>query len=243
MTWTPPNLWFCLAPTSINGLLCHDCSSSRVRGSSDRRGASYALGAGPVFRAVQLLLFDWRWLSATLPIERSALDFHQDIVPGAVAEGGVAAYCLRASPAQSAPYWRNVSTLDSLRRILLDFAGGHPCTVPVLPGPLFRLGLTAETSTCPILRPDPSLVESIALPGTHVLPGARLRCAIVAPGTIVPADLVVGGDPEEDAHWFRRTDEGTVLITNAMLAQRSGRVYPVLRGPLRRAFDPPLLAL
>jgi glucose-1-phosphate adenylyltransferase len=193
--------------------------------------------------SIGVYVFDWRWLAARLPTERSALDFQQDIIPGAVAEGGVAAYCRPASPGQSAPYWRNVSTLDSLRRVLLDFAGSHPCTVPVLPGPLFRLGLTAETSTCPILRPDPALVDSIALPGTHVLPGARLRCAIVAPGTLVPADLVVGVDPEEDAHWFRRTDEGTVLITNAMLARRSGQVYPMLRGPLRRAFDLPLLAV
>lgn len=46
--------------------------------------------------------------------------------------------------------------------------------------------------------------------------GARLSRAIIAPGTAVPADLDVGVDAAEDARWFFRADEGTVLISNAI---------------------------
>ena len=33
----------------------------------------------------------------------------------------------------------------------------------------------------------------------------------------IPEGLVVGEDPEFDAKWFRRTDEGITLITQPMI--------------------------
>ena len=59
------------------------------------------------------------------------------------------------------------------------------------------------------------------MPGARVAPGARLTRALVAPGAIVPAGLVVGEDPEEDARWFRVTPGGVTLITQPMLDRRA----------------------
>ena len=40
---------------------------------------------------------------------------------------------------------------------------------------------------------------------------------VVDRGVTVPDGLVVGEDPEFDAKWFRRTDEGVTLVTQAMI--------------------------
>src|SRR5690606_41484964 len=46
---------------------------------------------------------------------------------------------------------------------------------------------------------------------------ARLKKVGIDRGVNVPEGLVVGEDPEFDAKWFRRTDEGVTLVTQAMV--------------------------
>lgn len=197
---------------------------------------------GEALVSMGVYVFDWAWLRARLPDAPSTLDFGQDILPAAVAEGLAGAYALPALPGQAAPYWRDVGTLDSLRLALLEFAAGSPCAVPVLPGAPFRLtGLPHPGQNAPDDGGD-GLTDTVILPGARVMPGAKLAKAIIAPGTLVPADLRAGFDPAEDARWFRVTAEGTVLITNAMLAQRSGGALEHLRGRLIQAFDMRLIA-
>ncbi len=195
---------------------------------------------GQAMASMGIYVFDWAWLRATLPVDASTCDFGHDILPAAVTAGVVSAFALPALPGQSAPYWRDVGTLDSLRTTLLEFAAYAPCRLPVLPGaPFLASGMHGHV-TRPAGLANPT--GSVALPGAHVDAGARLQRAIIAPGTYVPPNLVVGEDPQEDARWFRRTKDGTVLITNAMLAQRAGRVLPNLSGPLLRAYDLPMAA-
>ena len=57
----------------------------------------------------------------------------------------------------------------------------------------------------------------MAMPGALVPTSARLTRCLVAPGTKVPAGLVVGEDPVVDAQRFRRTDKGVCLITQPMI--------------------------
>lgn len=191
--------------------------------------------------SIGVYVLDWAWLRAHLPAGRSCLDFGKDIVPLAVAAGVAAAYELPAMAGQAAPYWRDVGTLDSLRRTLLDFAGEPPCHVPVLPGAPFRLSGMTDAG-----RADPGgeawLDDSVVLPGARVMPGARLHRAIVAPGTVVQADVEVGAEPVSDGRWFRRSDGGTTLVTNAMLSRRTGQALVQLRGALQRAFELPPVA-
>ena len=40
---------------------------------------------------------------------------------------------------------------------------------------------------------------------------------VIERGVNIPEGLVVGEDPEFDAKWFRRSDEGVTLITQAMV--------------------------
>ena len=40
---------------------------------------------------------------------------------------------------------------------------------------------------------------------------------VIDRGAVIPAGLIVGEDPEEDAKRFRRTDGGVCLITQPMI--------------------------
>ncbi len=61
-------------------------------------------------------------------------------------------------------------------------------------------------------------VESaVILPNANIGRAARLTKVIVEKGVQIPAGLVVGEDPEEDARRFRRTEKGVCLITQKMI--------------------------
>ena len=66
-----------------------------------------------------------------------------------------------------------------------------------------------------------SLDHVVALPKVVVNRKAELTKCVIDRGVIIPEGLVVGQDPVEDAKWFRRTDAGVVLITQAMLDARA----------------------
>ncbi len=57
------------------------------------------------------------------------------------------------------------------------------------------------------------------LPSVQVGRRARLTKVVVDRGCIIPDDLVVGEDAEQDARRFHRTAGGVTLITRPMLAQ------------------------
>ena len=50
---------------------------------------------------------------------------------------------------------------------------------------------------------------------------SRLTKAVVDRGCDIPENLVVGENPEEDAKWFRVSEGGVTLITQAMLDRRA----------------------
>lgn len=62
-----------------------------------------------------------------------------------------------------------------------------------------------------------SLDHAVVLPEVVVGRGARLRNVVVDRGVHIPPGLVVGEDPEADAQRFRRSEKGTVLITQPMV--------------------------
>jgi glucose-1-phosphate adenylyltransferase len=61
------------------------------------------------------------------------------------------------------------------------------------------------------------LHEAVVLPGVDVGRGARLSRVVVDRSCRIPDGLVVGEDPVLDAQRFRRSENGVVLITQAML--------------------------
>ena len=62
-----------------------------------------------------------------------------------------------------------------------------------------------------------TLEEAVVLPYCQIGRGARLRRVVLDRGVNIPAGLVVGEDPEQDAARFRRTENGVCLVTQAML--------------------------
>lgn len=58
---------------------------------------------------------------------------------------------------------------------------------------------------------------AVILPYMDIARGARLSNVVVDAGVRIPAGLVIGKDPELDAKRFRRTERGTVLITQPMI--------------------------
>ena len=65
-----------------------------------------------------------------------------------------------------------------------------------------------------------SLKHVVALPYVQINRKADLTNVVIERGVVIPKGLVVGQDPEEDAKWFRRTDDGVCLITQNMLDVR-----------------------
>ena len=66
-----------------------------------------------------------------------------------------------------------------------------------------------------------TLEHVVALPYVTVNRKVELKNCVIDRGVIIPEGLVVGQDPEEDAKWFRRTEAGIVLVTQAMLDVRA----------------------
>lgn len=61
------------------------------------------------------------------------------------------------------------------------------------------------------------LHDAVVLPRCNIARGVRLKKVVVDARVDIPEGLVVGEDPEFDAKWFRRTEEGVVLITQPMI--------------------------
>lgn len=194
---------------------------------------------------------DWRWLREVLgkamARAENGVDFGHDILPAAVATGLAQCWVFPAPRNRATAYWRDVGTLDALRETILDLTGfPPPCA---LPGPaagaqtgagvgrLSSLGSAVVDlllPSVPRVPPTALLEESVLLPGARPGPGMRLKRVLVAPDTQLPAGLVIGEDPAEDARWFRRTEQGTVLVSAAMLARRAAerrRLVPVQLAP------------
>ena len=64
----------------------------------------------------------------------------------------------------------------------------------------------------------------VALPQVVVNRKAELKNCVIDRGVIIPEGLIVGQDPDEDARWFRRSEGGIVLITQAMLDARARQI-------------------
>ena len=64
----------------------------------------------------------------------------------------------------------------------------------------------------------------VALPYVEVARSARLKNCVIDRRVHIPEGLVVGEDPEEDAKWFRVTDNGVTLITQKMLDARAAKL-------------------
>ncbi len=69
-----------------------------------------------------------------------------------------------------------------------------------------------------------SLHEVVALPYVDIGERSDLTKCVIDRGVQIPKGLVVGKDPEEDMNWFRRTDNGVVLITQPMLDARARKL-------------------
>jgi glucose-1-phosphate adenylyltransferase len=65
------------------------------------------------------------------------------------------------------------------------------------------------------------LENAVVLPQVRVGRRAQLKDVVIDRGVVIPEGLVVGEDPDEDARRFRRTEKGTVLITQPMLDRLS----------------------
>lgn len=166
-----------------------------------------------------IYVFSRAWLQSALAEDEDATDFGHHIIPHAVEQGGANAWRLPPSAATGKSYWRDVGTLDALRLAHLDFAAAPPVVLPSpQSGHKWRFG-----------------ADSIVMPGATTSSWVRLSRAIVAPGAKLPPGLVVGEDPLEDRKWFRRTAEGTILITQPMLDRRAEQRSPTTMVTLRRA--------
>lgn len=62
-----------------------------------------------------------------------------------------------------------------------------------------------------------SLEHAVVLPYVNIGRSAKLKKVVIDRGVEIPEGLVVGEDPDEDAKWFRVSEEGVTLITKSMM--------------------------
>jgi len=72
------------------------------------------------------------------------------------------------------------------------------------------------------------LTGVVALPGSHIGPGAKLTNVILDNQCIVPGGMVIGGDQERDSQYFFVTPGGVTLVNRKMLGQGSHYMPGVL---------------
>ncbi|MDX7951867.1 glucose-1-phosphate adenylyltransferase [Lichenihabitans sp. Uapishka_5] len=59
--------------------------------------------------------------------------------------------------------------------------------------------------------------NAVVMPYVHIGRGAEVYNAVIDRGVQIPEGMVIGRDPDHDAHRFRRTDKGIVLVTQKMI--------------------------
>lgn len=166
--------------------------------------------------------FRWDWLRAALRAELqrpgTRFDFGHDILPRALRDRELRLHTLPDRPDGRTGYWRDVGTLDAYRKAQLDFvAATPPIPLPQMPGG-GGTGLNAVMSG--FAAQAAAVHGTVLMPGARIARGAHAKHAILGPGVVLPAGIVIGEDPNEDRRWFRRTDAGTVLVTVEMLKRR-----------------------
>ena len=61
--------------------------------------------------------------------------------------------------------------------------------------------------------------NAVIMPYVHIGRGAEIHNAVIDRGVQIPEGMVIGKDPELDARRFRRTERGTILVTQKMIDQ------------------------
>ena len=153
---------------------------------------------GRSLASMGLYLFRWNVLRKALLDHEDAVDFGHDVLPDAILNGRAFAH---APGSTRAFYWRDVGTLDALRRAALDFMGDTPP---------FAL-------PCGTRNRRSDLLDTLVMDGAFVSRGSLLHNCIVAPGTIVPFGVEIGTGHATDMTVYRRDTEGTWLVTADML--------------------------
>jgi glucose-1-phosphate adenylyltransferase len=64
---------------------------------------------------------------------------------------------------------------------------------------------------------DSEITESVIMPDVEIGANCRLKKVIVDKGCNIPAGMVIGENPEEDAKNFFRTEKDVVLVTRPMI--------------------------
>lgn len=161
-----------------------------------------------------IYVISWPWLRTLLDEAPEVIDFGHHVVPRAVTRRSCH---LHVPEGAEAFFWRDVGTLDALRTAALAFAG----ETPPIPLPVHdRLRRPRWPGWARAAR-RANLQDSVLMEGSMVSADALLSNCIVASGCILPSGTVIGVDAAEDSRWFRRTPEGTVLVTPKMLQKRN----------------------
>jgi len=69
------------------------------------------------------------------------------------------------------------------------------------------------------IHPFCEIDQSVVLPGCEIGQGCRLKKVIIDRGCRIPEGMVIGEDADFDAQRFHRSENGVVLVTEAMLSK------------------------
>jgi len=69
------------------------------------------------------------------------------------------------------------------------------------------------------IHPYCEIDQAVVLPGCEIGQGCRLKKVIIDRGCRIPEGMIIGEDADFDAQRFHRSENGVVLITEAMLSK------------------------
>lgn len=110
-------------------------------------------------------------------------------------------------------------------KFVQDRSGSHGMTMNslVAGGCIISGSIVLHSVLFPRVRVNSfcTIESSILLPGVSVGRSSRLRRCIIDRGCVIPENMVIGENSEEDSQRFYRTEQGIVLVTKEMLDKQN----------------------
>jgi glucose-1-phosphate adenylyltransferase len=173
----------------------------------------------------------------------SSHDFGKDLIPAIISRYRVVAFPFRDPEKGTQAYWRDVGTVDAYWKANLELIGVTPelnlydefwpiwTYQEQLPPAKFVFDsmvsggciISGATVRHSLLFSNVQVESNASIEDSVVLPNVRIgeRCdisrAVIDKGCSIPADTVIGQDPEADARRFHVSPGGVVLVTPEML--------------------------
>jgi glucose-1-phosphate adenylyltransferase len=151
---------------------------------------------------------------------RSSHDIGKNILPRLVASRQLVAFRFENPETGSAPYWKDVGTLDSYYEASMEWLERLPAT--------HRLaGSSSIIADTARIHPTADVVDCVVMPGVVIGAGARIRRAVLDENVHVMSGVRIGYDGANE--FFERSAGGVAVVPANTTVFRPPRIWAAPR--------------